>query len=57
MTTPGPTGPPTEGVAHISFEVQSLFDGDLSQLEEDRPFQLSLTATIRPDGIIAIQLR
>ena len=58
--TPGETAfemPPTEGVAHISVEVQSLFDGDLSQLEEDRPFQLSLTATIRPDGSIAIQLR
>lgn len=49
--------PPTEGVAHISVEVQSLFDGEFSQLEEDRSFMLSLTATIRPDGSIAIQLR
>ena len=57
--TPGETAfemPPTEGVAHISVEVQSLFDGEFSQLEEDRPFMLALTATIRPDGSIAIQL-
>jgi hypothetical protein len=49
--------PPTEGVAHISVEVQSLFDGEFSQLEEDRPFLLSLTASIRPDGSISIQLQ
>jgi hypothetical protein len=36
--------------------VQSLFDGELSQLEEDRSFMLALTATIRPDESIAIQL-
>jgi len=49
--------PPTEGVAHISVEVQSLFDGEIFQLEEDRPFTLALTASIRPDGSIAIQLK
>ena len=48
--------PPTEGVAHLSVEVQSLFDGEFSQVEEDRPFMLALTATIRPDGSISIQL-
>ncbi len=48
--------PPTEGIAHVSVEVRSLFDGDVSQLEEDRPFTLALSATIRPDGSIAIQL-
>jgi len=57
---PGETAfemPPTEGVAHISVEVQSLFDGEISQLEQDRPFMLALTASIRPDGSIAIQLQ
>ncbi len=49
--------PPTDGVAHISVEVQSLFDGEISQLEEDRPFKVALTTTIRPDGSIAIQLQ
>ncbi len=48
--------PPTEGVAHISVDLQSLFDGELYTLEEDRPFLLALTASIRPDGSIAIQL-
>lgn len=57
---PGETAfemPPTEGVAHISVEVQSLFDGEYSQLEVDEPFQLALSAGIRPDGSIAIQLK
>lgn len=57
---PGETAfemPPTEGVAHISVEVQSLFDGEYSQLEVDRPFLLALSASIRPDGSIAIQLK
>lgn len=49
--------PPTEGVAHISVEVQDLFDGYYSTLEEDRPFTLALAASIRPDGSIAIQLK
>ncbi|WP_157421472.1 hypothetical protein [Agromyces sp. Leaf222] len=49
--------PPTDGMAHISVEVQSLFDGEISQLEEDRPFKLALSATIRPDDSIAIQLK
>lgn len=58
--TPGETAfdmPPTEGVAHISVEVQSLFDGEFSTVEEDRPFTLALSATINPDGNIAIQLK
>ena len=58
--TPGESSfdmPPTEGVAHISVEVQSLFDGEYSTLEEDRPFVLALSAEIKPDGNIAIQLK
>ncbi|MFF2272698.1 hypothetical protein ACFVTX_10520 [Agromyces sp. NPDC058136] len=49
--------PPTEGVAHISVEVQDLFDGHYYTLEEDRRFTLALAASIRPDGSIAIQLK
>ena len=30
--------PPADGVAHLSVEVQSLFDGSLSTLEKDVPF-------------------
>lgn len=58
--TPGESSfdmPPTEGVAHISVEVQSLFDGHRYTLEEDRPFTLALAATITPDDTIAIQLK
>ncbi|MBT2497696.1 hypothetical protein J7E25_01160 [Agromyces sp. ISL-38] len=60
VLTPGESSfemPPTEGVAHMTVDVQSLFDGDFFTLEEDRPFTLALTAVIKPDGNIAIQLR
>ncbi|GGI46828.1 hypothetical protein SAMN04489721_2962 [Agromyces flavus] len=49
--------PPTPGVARITVDVQSLFDGSFSTLEQDEGFTLSLDATVRPDGSIAIQLR
>ncbi|UIP60046.1 hypothetical protein DSM26151_29610 [Agromyces marinus] len=49
--------PPTPGVAHISVEIQSLFDGTYSTLEQDEGFMLALDATVRPDGSISIQLR
>ncbi|KQZ11501.1 hypothetical protein ASD23_05515 [Agromyces sp. Root1464] len=58
--TPGESSfdmPPTEGVAHISVEVQSLFDGHRFTLEEDRPFTVALGATIQPDESISIQLK
>ncbi len=57
---PGDTAfemPPTPGVAHISVEVQSLFDGTFSTLEQDEGFTLALDASVRPDGSISIQLR
>lgn len=56
---PGETAfdmPETEGVAHLSVEVQSLFDGEVSQLERDSTFHVALSATIQPDGSIAVQL-
>lgn len=49
--------PPTEGVAHLTVEVQSLFDGSFSTQEEDVVYRVSLTASIKPDGSISIQLR
>jgi hypothetical protein len=49
--------PPTPGLAHISVDVQSLFDGAFSTLEQDESFTLALDATVRPDGSISIQLR
>lgn len=49
--------PATPGVARITVEVQSLFDGSFSTLEQDEGFTLALDATVRPDGSISIQLR
>jgi hypothetical protein len=48
--------PDTTGQAHILVDVQSLFDGDLTTRDEDVPFAIGLTVTIRGDGSIAIQL-
>ncbi|QTX03353.1 hypothetical protein [Agromyces archimandritae] len=47
----------TQGVAHLSVEVQSLYDGTIEQHEEDVPFTISLTARIKPDGNIVVSLR
>ncbi|WP_160423551.1 hypothetical protein [Agromyces seonyuensis] len=49
--------PPTEGVAHLSVLVQSLFDGTTEQQESDHPFDLALSATINADGGIEVQLQ
>jgi hypothetical protein len=51
---PGPTFgtwlvPPTEGVAHLTVDVQSLFDGSISTLDEDVPFTASYLVTIEAD--------
>jgi len=46
----------TGGQAHIVVAVQSLFDGDLTTRDENVPFAIGLTVTIRGDGSIAIQL-
>jgi hypothetical protein len=49
--------PPTDGVAHITVELQSLFDGTVYTYEEDVIFTLALDASVRPDGSISIQLK
>ncbi len=48
--------PPTVGQAHIVVDVRSLFDGELTTRDEDVPFTVALSVTIRPDGALAIQL-
>lgn len=47
----------TTGLAHITVDVQSLFDGEKSTRDEDVPFPIGLTVTIQSDGNLAIQLR
>lgn len=50
----GETGwvmPRSEGAAHLSVTVQSLFDGSVSQRETDEPFAMSVSKiTLRDDG-------
>lgn len=41
--------PPGDGVAHLTVEVQSLFDGSVSTLDEDVPFSASYVVTIGAD--------
>jgi hypothetical protein len=48
--------PETGGVAHLSVEVRSLFDGSLSRVEEDVPFTISWAVTLREDGGVSIDV-
>lgn len=38
-----------DGVAHLTVDVQSLFDGSVSTLDEDVPFTATYLVTIEPD--------
>jgi len=56
---PGETSwysPPSQGAAHITVEVKSLFDGTLSLMDEDEPFTMSLQVDVRPDGSLDIHV-
>ncbi|GAA2978761.1 hypothetical protein GCM10010460_12550 [Microbacterium terrae] len=46
--------PPTEGLAHIDVDVQSLYDGTITSVSEDVPFVLTGQITILPDGSVSI---
>lgn len=48
--------PPTDGVAHVEVEIQSLFDGSIEQVSEDVPFQVNGTIAILPDGSASIRV-
>jgi hypothetical protein len=60
LLTAGPDGwqmPGTQGVAHLTAEVQSLFDGAMSTHEQDEPFEVALSSVvIHADGSIDITL-
>jgi hypothetical protein len=49
--------PATVGTAHLVVDVQSLFDGEVTTLDEDVPFTLSAFVTVREDGSLYIDLR
>jgi hypothetical protein len=42
--------PASEGAAHITVDVRSLFDGTVSTANEDVPFGLGYELTLTPDG-------
>lgn len=45
---------PSRAVAHIEVEVQSLFDGSISQVSEDVPFLVAGQIDVQPDGTASI---
>ncbi|MHA6693650.1 hypothetical protein [Homoserinimonas sp. A520] len=49
--------PPTPAVAHLTVEVRSLFDGSLSTLDEDVPFDVEYAITFPGDGSLLITPR
>ncbi|AYF97778.1 hypothetical protein [Protaetiibacter intestinalis] len=46
--------PPVHGVAHLSVEVQSIFDGTISTLEEDVPFDANYLIAFDDDRVALI---
>ncbi|WP_242682330.1 hypothetical protein [Desertivibrio insolitus] len=47
--------PAASGAAHLVVEVVSIFDGTVSTLDEDVPFQVAYTITVGDDGGIDIR--
>ena len=48
--------PPTDAVAHVEVEIQSLFDGSVEPVSEDVEFQVNGSITILPDGKVSIRV-
>ncbi|MFY9713917.1 MAG: hypothetical protein WAK00_10625 [Microbacterium sp.] len=48
--------PAADAVAHIDVDVKSLFDGSVSPISEDVPFQVNGTIVILPDGSASIKV-
>lgn len=46
----------TEGTAHITVDIQSIFDGSVRHLDEDVPFYMTGTVTMLNDGTAAIAI-
>ncbi|MCU1437449.1 MAG: hypothetical protein JWP66_536 [Naasia sp.] len=47
--------PPASGAAHITVDMVSLFDGTVSTVDEDVPFEVSYRITLRDDGGVEIR--
>jgi hypothetical protein len=56
---PGPFGTwiagPAPGTAHLVVDVQSLFDGSRSTLDEDVPFQARYSVDVSGDSLVATE--
>ncbi|MEJ6555926.1 hypothetical protein PQI51_12940 [Microbacterium esteraromaticum] len=48
--------PPTEAMAHIDVEIQSLFDGTVRQVSQDVPFRVNGTISVLADGSVSIRV-
>lgn len=48
--------PPTDAVAHVEVEIQSLFDGSVEPVSEEVEFQVNGSITILPDGKVSIRV-
>lgn len=48
--------PSAAGTAHITVEIQSLFDGEITDRDEDVPFLVGGQITMMPDGSASIKL-
>ncbi len=47
---------PSDALAHIAVDVQSIFDGSIHALSEDVPFQVAGTVTLLADGSVSIRV-
>lgn len=48
--------PPTDATAHVEVDIQSLYDGSVTHVSEDVPFQVNGTIVILPDGSASIRV-
>jgi len=48
--------PPTPATAHIALEIKSLYDGSVSRVDEDVPFDVDGTIRFLPDGSASISI-
>lgn len=46
----------TQAVAHISVDIQSIFDGSIRHVDEDVPFFIDGSITVLPDGTASIRV-
>lgn len=48
--------PPTDAMAHIEVDIQSLYDGSIEHVSEDVPFRVDGSIAILPDSTVSIRV-